>query len=383
MEIKIYGEIMDGDSKEMATMFGLSNGTSFTSIDEALATKADDDNTIKLRIHSCGGLCSEGYAIYDRLRSVPNATIEAEVEGECSSMATIVLLAASVRRAKPNSRFCLHKPYMFVVDDHVDEDKAMRLHNDLHDETERMLTIYTERTGHDRNELEALMREDKYITAEQAKELGLIHEIIQPLTASKMSKPSITQKLLLKALAASGMTAEEIAKAMKADNAAVAMTLNTDDGSQIEIDRESGEPQVGDLARPDGEHHMPNGDVIIIVDGIITEIRQGEEERKNEEEETTDNGELEQLRTENENLRAENERLTAENEELKARIAELEGAMPSEADKAAVQFVAECGGIEALKALKSDYKPAQRETKTSANKRTRLDEEYDRMFGKK
>ncbi len=110
MIIKIHGEIKNDEQKDYELLYGLDNGVTYGTIDEALAAKADDDNTIVLKIHCNGGLCTEGYAIYDRLRSVANTTIEAEVEGECSSMATIILLVASKRRAMQNSRFCIHKP---------------------------------------------------------------------------------------------------------------------------------------------------------------------------------------------------------------------------------------------------------------------------------
>ena len=175
MIIKIHGEIKGDEQKDYELMFGLDSGVSFGTIDEAIAAKPEDDNTILLKIHCNGGLCTEGYAIYDRLRSVADTTIEAEVEGECSSMATIILLAASKRRAMQNSRFCIHKPRMpwyFCQD--MTEDEALKAYNDLHDETERMLRIYTERTGQSREALEALMKEDKYITADEAKDLGFI-----------------------------------------------------------------------------------------------------------------------------------------------------------------------------------------------------------------
>ena len=197
MIIKIHGEIKNDEQKDYELLYGLDNGVTYGTIDEALAAKADDDNTIVLKIHCNGGLCTEGYAIYDRLRSVANTTIEAEVEGECSSMATIILLAASKRRAMQNSRFCIHKPRMpwYFCED-MTEDEAMKAYEDLHDETERMLKIYTERTGQTREALEALMKEDKYITADEAKDLGFIQEIIQPISATKkMSKPNSLKRM--------------------------------------------------------------------------------------------------------------------------------------------------------------------------------------------
>ena len=43
------------------------------------------------------------------------------------------------------------------------------------------------------------------------------------------------------------------------------------------MERDEGEPQVGDTASPDGEHVMPDGKTIIVTDGVITEIKDPDE----------------------------------------------------------------------------------------------------------
>lgn len=369
MIIKIYGEIKNDEQKDYElAFFGVESGVSFGSIDEAIAAKPDDDGTIVLKIHCNGGLCSEGYAIYDRLRSVADTTIEAEVDGECSSMATIILLAASKRRAMQNSRFCIHKPRLpLYFCEEMTEDEAMKAYNDLHDETERMLKIYTERTGQSREALEALMKEDKYITANEAKDLGFIQEIVKPISATKkMNKPNSLKKLLIGVCKAAGVTAEEITEAMKNEKP-VAMSLKTDDGTEVEIEREEGKPQVGDTATPDGEHHMPDGSVIIIGNGKITEIRLKEEETDEEKE----------------SLKQENQSLKEQNAELQRRLEEAVSSKKSEEDAKALDFIAECGGIDKIKELRSTYQPPKPEggkrPKPTAPK-SKLDEEYDKLF---
>ena len=376
MIIKIHGEIKNDEQKDFElAFFGVEHGVSFGSIDEAIAAKPEDDDTIVLKIHCNGGLCTEGYAIYDRLRSVPNTTIEAEVEGECSSMATIILLAASKRRATENSRFCIHKPRLpWYFCEEMTEDEAMKAYNDLHDETERMLKIYTERTGQDRETLEALMKEDKYITADEAKDLGFIQDIVKPITATKkMSKPNSLKRMLLGVCKAAGLTAEDLKEAV-IDETPVAMSLKTDDGTELEIDREEGEPQVGDTATPDGEHHMPDGSVIIIDNGKITEIKPKEEEKPAEQPETDE---------EKESLKQENQSLKEQNAELQRQLDEAISAKKSEEDAKALDFIAECGGLDKVKAMRSTYQPPQPEggkKPTPEAPKSKLDEEYDKLF---
>lgn len=365
MIIKIHGEIKNDEQKhyELA-FFGVESGVSFGSIEEALAAKPEYDDTIVLKIHCNGGLCTEGYAIYDRLRGMANTTIEAEVEGECSSMATIILLAASKRRATENSRFCIHKPSLpwYFCED-MTEDEAMKAYNDLHDETERMLKIYTERTGQSRETLEALMKEDKYITADEAKDLGFIQDIVQPITATKkMSKTNSLKKLLLGVCKAAGVTAYEINEAMKEENY-VALSLKTDDGTDLEIDRTEGDPQVGDSATPDGEHHMPDGTTIIIDNGKITEIKPNDEEQGS--------------------LKQENQSLKDQNAELQRKLDEALSAKKTEADTEVLAFISECGGLEKVKSMRSTYQPPAPEggkKPEPTTPKSKLNEEWDKLF---
>lgn len=377
MIIKIHGEIKNDEQKDYELLYGLDNGVTYGTIDEALAAKADDDNTIVLKIHCNGGLCTEGYAIYDRLRSVANTTIEAEVEGECSSMATIILLAASKRRAMQNSRFCIHKPRMpwYFCED-MTEDEAMKAYEDLHDETERMLKIYTERTGQTREALEALMKEDKYITADEAKDLGFIQEIVQPISATKkMSKPNSLKRMLLSVCKAAGLTEEEIREGMKAETEPQALSLKTDDGTDLEIDSDGNTPHVGDDAKPDGTHHMPDGSTIIIENGKITEIKEKEEQSGDGKEPEKDE--------EKESLKTENQSLKDQVADLTTKLEAANSAKKTTEETEALAFISECGGLEKVKAMRSTYQPPAPEggkkPKPQAPK-SKLDEEYDKLF---
>jgi ATP-dependent Clp protease protease subunit len=355
MKIRLHGTILDEDSKKCEVMwFGESDSVSFKDLDEALASKADDDKLIELNINSPGGVCTEGMAIYDRLRSLEGHTIKAEVIGECSSMASVVLVAASVRRMHPNARICIHKPRFsdFYLPT-MTEDEAKRAYEDLHAETERLKKIYLDRTSYTEEELDKLMGEDRYMTAEEALQHGVITEIIQPMTASKQPTTQHMSKLT-KALKAFAEAMREGEK--EQETSVVAMTLNTEDGSTIEIEREEGEPQVGDVAKPDGEHKMADGTTIVITDGVITEIKPAEAE-DNEDETMTEEEVASTIAQMTEAI----EKLTAENESLKAQLAASKANEKTAEDIKALSLVAMVGGIKGLESLKSRYNPASRE----------------------
>ena len=363
MKIKLHGVIVDSETKKLETMWcGESDGVSFKDLDEALASKAADDKEIELSINSPGGNCIEGMAIYDRLRSLEGHTIKAEVIGECSSMASVVLMAASVRRMHQNARICIHKPrfsdfYMPTMT----EDEAKRAYEDLHAETERLKKIYLDRTSFSEEDLDKLMSEDRYMTAEEALQNGVITEIIQPMTALKQP----TQKHMSKLTKALKAFAEAMREGEKEqETQPVAMTLNTEDGSTIEIEREEGEPQVGDKAvnTDDGEYKMADGTTIVIADGVITEIKPAE----TDEDETMTEEEVASTIAE---MTEAIEKLTAENEDLKKQLNASKANEKTAEDSKVLQLVANAGGLKWLESLKSNHKPASREVKT-ANKTT-------------
>lgn len=363
MKIKLHGVIVDSETKKWETMWGgESDGVSFKDLDDALASKADDDKEIELSINSPGGNCIEGMAIYDHLRSLEGHTIKAEVIGECSSMASVVLMAASVRRMHQNARICIHKPRFadFYLPT-MTEDEAKRAYEDLHEETQRLKKIYFDRTSFSEEDLDKLMSEDRYMTAEEALQYGVVTEIIQPMTAIKrqtLNQPTHMSKFT-KALKAFAQAMREGEQPQP-----VAMTLNTEDGSTIEIEREEGKPQVGDKAvnTEDGEYKMADGTTIVITDGVITEIKPAE----TEEDETMTEEEVANTIAE---MTEAIEKLTAENESLKEQLAASKANEKTAENIKALELVANAGGLKWLEGLKSNHKPTGRDVKT-ANKTT-------------
>lgn len=363
MKINLHGVIADSESKKWDLLWtGDSDLVTFKDVNEALASKADDDKLVEIDINCPGGNVMEGFAIYDSLRSMEGCLVKSMVRGECSSMATIVLLAASERISQPNAYFCVHKPrFSDYYTPTMTEDDAKRLYDDLHAETERLKKIYLERTKMDEATLDALMNDDKYITAEQALEYGLITEIAQPMTAVKHKSNTLKamKKHTLKAWQKKAMTAIGLAELVAEieQQEAVAMTLNKEDGSTIEVEREEGDPQVGDAASPDGEHLMSDGTTIVIADGVITEIRPAEEEEETEEEAMTS----EEMQATIASMTETINELTAENEELKQQLSASKANEKTAEDCKVLQLVANAGGLKWLEGLKTTHKPKARE----------------------
>lgn len=348
MILKIYDAIVPDEERQMLEFWG-GSGVSFKGIDEFIASIPENDDTIDIRLNCDGGDCLEGWAIIDKLQAT-GKKITATIEGHAASMASLILLAASERRGYKHAQLLIHKPYFpaYTLADAYRAEDLEKLTEQLKTETARALDFMVERTGADRTTLEALMNEDKFVDMEKAKELGFVHEILEPVSASArrgwkrttathtttdMSKDNALASAFKAIAEALGLSVK-----MEAEEAPVGFVLTAQDGTEINIDKPEGEdPAVGDAATPDGEFLMPDGTIIVIADGVITEIRDAEE-----------NSEIESAKD-------------TEIAALQARIAELETAQMSDDQKDILAKVDKAGGKAWLdKTLRSGYTPAQR-----------------------
>lgn len=397
MILKIYSDIVSEEENLCRVMFGCKAGVSFDTIDDFVASIPEDDGKIEMQINCPGGLVSEGWAIVDKLRST-GKDISAIIDGTCASMAVSVLLAASERRAQPHATLHIHKPYIpeYTLAGAYNEDDLEKLRADLARETEKMLDWYVERTGADREELRALMEEDKTIDMDEALRLGFVHSIVPPMSASTATRRRAWARHN-NPNNETNMANSKLAEAFKAFASALGLAVNieseeggenpsytieTADNRTLTIYKEEGaEPAVGDQAEPDGEFPLEDGRIIVVADGVITEIREaapgeGEGEGANAKNEGEGAGEGEgdkALQEENAALKAENEQLKAEADEkdakiaeLEAKVAELEGSAPTQEDKAILETVNKAGGAAWLaQVAQSTYTPTRRANKSS------------------
>ena len=327
-KLKIYQDIISSEETTMNELWlGDPLGVSFQSVDEFIESIAPDDNVIDLLINCRGGDVQEGWAIYDKLRAT-GKEISATVEGNGSSMASVILLAAPKERRKAyaHAKMTIHNPYLPAAIGELNAQALRELADDMERESTRILDLYVERTGTDREVLKGLMDASTQLTAEQAKEYGFISLIVEPASAKAGAKTNhMTFIEKLKALIASEGEGAPAANP-------VGMELSTNTGETLTVEREEGEPQVGDKASPDGEHKMPDGKTIVVEGGVITEI-------KTEDDTNDDDEEMEALRKENEDLKKENEDLRQELESAK-------GLAKTSEDLRVLNAVKVAGGIE-------------------------------------
>ena len=355
-EIKIYSQIDTADNVADLRWMGY-DGVSYNDINEAIESIPEDDNEIVVRLHCGGGVCTEGWAIYDRLRST-GKEITCIVEGLAASLATVVLLAAPKERRKAyeNSTFLVHNPYMMGRGPMTSGD-LQKMAENMQMEQDRILDLYVERCGCDRAEMQELMNENKPIDAKKALEMGLIGEIMPPASAKGVVsvmlnkegmeettvKTSLFQKMLRKLGFASMEEVDESALDAAEGLKVLNMELSTADGGTATIERESGEPQVGDKAQPDGEFELPDGRVLVIEGGVITEIKGADD---GAEDAADDVDELQALRN--------------ENEQLRNQLEEAKKMAKTREDLRILNAVKMAGGEDALRKFASGYVPQTR-----------------------
>lgn len=393
--LKIFNDIVGEEEKIMLQNWEGMDGVCYKDIDEFISSMADDDNVIDIRIHCRGGDCVEGWAIYDKLRR-SGKKITCTVEGECSSMATIILLAAPLERrfAYKNAHFCIHNPalccpemdwYTRLTADNLEKniDQLKVQADNLRMEEKKMLDLYVQRTTATRSELVALMALDTYVGTQEAIEMGFISKTLSPLTASKTRTFTNIKSKQFTAMKKKYVKVESsrlnrlLAKAglrRMSDLRMKAMVVTAADGTELTVDREEGDPQVGDTASPDGEFVLDDGTVIMVEEGIITDIiPAGDGETTAEGNELDENELVEEVET-----------LTEQNEQLEERVTELEeeleakrGARVLSSDERVILAkVAKAGGrpwLDKILASKSTFNASNRrfvETGSSARRTT-------------
>jgi ATP-dependent Clp protease protease subunit len=380
-KLRIYNDIDSQDNKFWYQWWG-GDCVCFQDIDVFAASIPKDDDTIDMRIFCNGGSVVEGWAIYDRLRQ-SGKKITCTVEGKAASMATIIMLAApkESRKAYENAAFLLHNPWVpgWCLGDQLNAKDLKNQGEEMQMWQDKMVDAYVERCECDREEIQALMDKDIFISTSEALRLGLISSTVAPISASASKrnieqfinskqqnskamekKTEVKASLLDKILAKLGVkTLEEAEQAVAEPQAKVepkAMELNTADGQTLTVEREEGDPQVGDKASPDGTFEMPDGKTIVVEDGVITDIQTaGNEGGEGGSASSTDNDTVAKLQQQ---VAALKQQLN----DTKAQLASAQKLAKSKEDMRILNAVKMAGGAEkVLAGFSSHYQPAQRQ----------------------
>lgn len=138
----------------------------------------DPDAEITMYVNSPGGSITAGLSIYDTMQYVrcPVGTV---VLGQAASMGALLLCAGAPgrRRALPNARVMIHQP----LGGFQGQQSDIAIHaREVLQVRERVNEIMAQHTGQSVEQIQADTERDRFLTAVQAKEYGLVDEVIFP-----------------------------------------------------------------------------------------------------------------------------------------------------------------------------------------------------------
>ncbi len=147
------------------------------------------DRDIHLYINSPGGSVSAGLAIYDIMQFV-KCDVSTYCIGMAASMGSLLLTAGTKgkRYILPHSKTMIHQPLIAGggISGQVSD---IEIHAREMVNTKRKLTeLYVKHTGLDFDTLTKAMDRDRYLSAEESKEFGLVDHVVEKRKASKEAK---------------------------------------------------------------------------------------------------------------------------------------------------------------------------------------------------
>lgn len=141
---------------------------------------------ISFYINSPGGVVSSGLSMYDTMQYIkPN--VSTVCVGQACSMGSFLLMAgaAGKRFSLPNSRIMIHQPsggaQGMASDIEIQAQEILRL-------KKRLIDLYAVHTGQKYKTLEDAMDRDRWLSADEAKEFGLVDHVVT--SRSDVSKDS-------------------------------------------------------------------------------------------------------------------------------------------------------------------------------------------------
>jgi ATP-dependent Clp protease protease subunit len=143
---------------------------------------------VNMYINSPGGVVTAGFAVYDTMQFVRPA-VSTLCVGQAASAASLLLTAGAkdLRFALPNARIMVHQPSGGFQGQATD----IMLHaQEILNVKKRLNEIYVKHTGQALKKIEDALERDTFMTAEMAKDFGLIDKVIdkrpvEELTAGK------------------------------------------------------------------------------------------------------------------------------------------------------------------------------------------------------
>ena len=146
-------------------------------------------NSILIKISSLGGAVDDALNIYDQF--IEHGNVTAELSAFVASSATLISLGAKTVRMNENSFYLIHKAMNWVDEwGSMNEDEIDALIAKLETQKQQLAKVtlqlakmYVKKTGKTLDEIINLMKQQTWLTAEEAKSWGFVDEVFVPEVA--------------------------------------------------------------------------------------------------------------------------------------------------------------------------------------------------------
>src|ERR1700739_624698 len=149
---------------------------------------------ISFYITSPGGVVSSGLAIYDTMQYI-RSPVSTVCIGQAASMGSLLLCAGEKHKrfALPNVRVMVHQPSGAAQGQATDIEIQAR---EILNLRRRLNQIYVDHTGQPLEAIEAKLERDSYMSAEEAKEFGIVDDVVknQPVVPESGTDDKATAK---------------------------------------------------------------------------------------------------------------------------------------------------------------------------------------------
>lgn len=174
LDITIYGDI--GES-------WWSDSTSAVDIERTL--KATSANVININLNSPGGDVFDGIAIYNQLKN-HSAKVIINIDGLAASAASIIAMAADELIMNTGSMLMIHEASTWTWGTKLDIRKTL---NALEGIDKSIADIYMTRYQGERSEIETMIANETWFTANEAVEIGLAHKVNEHVEDNEVVNP--------------------------------------------------------------------------------------------------------------------------------------------------------------------------------------------------
>lgn len=242
----------------------------------------DKPTEVEVQINSVGGSVTEGQSIYTYLRGLklPITTIAEKAY----SIAATTFMAGDTRVVLegPN-RIMVHLP--LVQNLTANSEVLTLVLGELSNLETEFSAFYSEILDIDLDTISNLLKNETFLNAQEALDLGFATSIQTPLQAVAYFIDGDNQESKKENMSKSNSLLQALKNLVnKAE--IVALVIQDANGTEINFPDLEGEavPQIGDKCEAEnGEYTMPSGEVYVIQDGVLTEIKEAQEEEAEQE----------------------------------------------------------------------------------------------------